>query len=257
MLKAGVLMSAESVQSCLYLIHSISPSLSEREKRIADFILTDPARAVHLSMEDLALAANVSISSLVRFVKKLGFKGYQQFRIVLASEALAPEARIYEAVVEQGEDPVNLAFSSAQKALQLTASMINPKDLADLAARIVQVQTVYLFGLGGSAVVAKDAMHKLVRTGIQCMNAEDFHLQLMMASQMTPQDVAVVISHTGANKDTLRIAETIKASEAFLALSPPIRARPFLAWPICDLFLHPQAVKLFRKPFRQGLRSLP
>jgi len=189
-------MSAESVQSCLYLIHSISPSLSEREKRIADFILTDPARAVHLSMEDLALAANVSISSLVRFVKKLGFKGYQQFRIVLASEALAPEARIYEAVVEQGEDPVNLAFSSAQKALQLTASMINPKDLADLAARIVQVQTVYLFGLGGSAVVAKDAMHKLVRTGIQCMNAEDFHLQLMMASQMTPQDVCGGLSPT-------------------------------------------------------------
>jgi len=108
-------MSTESAQSCLYLIHSISPSLSEREKRIADFILTDPARAVHLSMEDLALAANVSISSLVRFVKKLGFKGYQQFRIVLASEALAPEARIYEAVVEQGEDPVNLAFSSAQR----------------------------------------------------------------------------------------------------------------------------------------------
>jgi len=204
--------------SCLYLIHSLMSSLSDREKRIADYILGNPAAAVHPSIEELSESAGVSVSTLVRFVKKLGFKGYQQFRIALASEALAPEAKIYETLVDSGEDPVHVAFNSAQKALEITASMIDRTALAELAGRIIDSQCVHLFGLGGSAIVAKDAMHKLVRTGVRCIGAEDYHMQLMIASQMRTGDTALAISHTGVNKDALRVAETAKNAGAFLCV---------------------------------------
>jgi RpiR family carbohydrate utilization transcriptional regulator len=204
--------------SCLYLIHSLMSSLSDREKRVADYILGNPAAAVHPSIEELSESAGVSVSTLVRFVKKLGFKGYQQFRIALASEALAPEAKIYETLVDSGEDPVHVAFNSAQKALEITASMIDRTALAELAGRIIDAQCVHLFGLGGSAIVAKDAMHKLVRTGVRCIGAEDYHMQLMIASQMRTGDTALAISHTGVNKDTLRVAETAKHAGAFLCV---------------------------------------
>jgi DNA-binding MurR/RpiR family transcriptional regulator len=193
-------------------------TLSERERRIAEHILKDPASAVHPSIEELSESAGVSVSTLVRFVKKLGFKGYQQFRIALASEALAPEAKIYETFVDRGEDPVFVAFNSAQKALEITASMIDRGALAELAGRIIQSNCIYLFGLGGSAIVAKDAMHKLIRTGIRCIGTEDYHMQLMIASQMKKGDTAIVISHTGVNKDTLRIAEIAKNAGAFLCV---------------------------------------
>ncbi|HNP93125.1 MAG: MurR/RpiR family transcriptional regulator [Spirochaetota bacterium] len=211
-------MERSAAPSCLYLIHSLSNSLSERDRRIADYILNDPAKAVHLSIEELAEAAQVSVSTLVRFVKKLGFRGYQQFRIALASEALAPEARIYETIVDSGEDPVRLAFSSASKALEITSSMIDSQDLYKLASRIIEANCVYLFGLGGSLIVAKDALHKLVRTGIRCIGAEDYHMQLMIASQMNQQDTAIIVSHTGANKDAIGLAETIKTTGAFLCV---------------------------------------
>jgi len=211
-------MDKPSSSSCLYLIHSLLDSLSEREKRIARHILDDPASAVHPSIEELAESIGVSVSTLVRFVKKLGFKGYQQFRIALASEALAPEAKIYETLIDHGEDPVYIAFNSAQKALEVTASMIDRSWLTELAERITRSGCVYLFGTGGSAIVAKDAMHKLIRTGIRCIGTEDYHMQLMIASQMRKGDIALVISHTGVNKDTLKIAEAVKSSEAFLCV---------------------------------------
>ncbi|MGB9685915.1 MAG: MurR/RpiR family transcriptional regulator [Rectinema subterraneum] len=204
--------------NCLYIIHSLMEDFSDRERRIADYILGNPANAVHPSIEELSDSIGVSVSTLVRFVKKLGFKGYQQFRISLASEALAPEAKIYETIVDRNDDPVQIAFSTAQKALELTSSMIDRSALAALASRIIEAGCVHLFGLGGSAIVAKDAVHKLIRTGIHCVNAEDYHLQLMIASQLGEKDTAIVISHTGVNKDTLRIAEIAKNAGAFLCV---------------------------------------
>jgi len=211
-------MENSSSSSCLYLIHSLMDTLSERERRVAEYILQNPAQAVNPSIEELSESAGVSISTLVRFVKKLGYKGYQQFRIALASEALAPEAKIYEAPVDREADPARIAFDSAQKALEITASMIDKKSLDELAVRIIEANCLYLFGVGGSAIVAKDAMHKFIRTGVRCVGAEDYHIQLMIASQMRQGDTALLISHTGINKDSLGIAEAVKNAGGFLCV---------------------------------------
>lgn len=211
-------MERTSSASCLYLIHSLFDSMSEREKHIAEYVLRNPVDAVNFSIEELAESSSVSVSTLVRFVRKLGYKGYQQFRIALASEALAPEAKIYDTEVDRNVDPIQIAYTSARKALELTSSMIDRNALENLAFRIVQSHQVYIFGLGGSAIVAKDAVHKLVRAGIRCISAEDYHLQLMIASQLKGEDIAILISHTGINKDAISLAEAIKASGAFLSV---------------------------------------
>ncbi|MDQ7797089.1 MAG: RpiR family transcriptional regulator, partial [Spirochaetia bacterium] len=61
--------------NCLYIIHSLMEDFSDKERRIADYILANPAKAVHPSIEELSESIGVSVSTLVRFVKKLGFKG--------------------------------------------------------------------------------------------------------------------------------------------------------------------------------------
>lgn len=199
-------------RSCIYLIHSLRDSYSDKERVVAEYILAHPSEAVHPSIEELAASIGVSVSTLLRFVKKLGYDGYQQFRIALATEALAPEARYYEASITDSEDPVEIVFSAARNALEMTAKLLDRKALWDTARAACQADMVYLFGLGGSGVVAIDAVHKLIRSGIRCQTAQDYHLQLMMASQTSPRDFALVISNTGANKDTLAIVDQLKKS---------------------------------------------
>jgi DNA-binding MurR/RpiR family transcriptional regulator len=199
-----------SERSCIYLIHSLRDSYSDKERVVAEYILAHPSEAVHPSIEELASSIGVSISTLLRFVKKLGYDGYQQFRIALATETLAPEARFYEASVTDSEDPVEIVFSAARDALDMTAKLLDRKALWDTAKAACAADTVYFFGLGGSGVVAIDAVHKLIRSGIHCQTAQDYHLQLMMASQTRKQDFALVISNTGANKDTLAIVDLLK-----------------------------------------------
>jgi DNA-binding MurR/RpiR family transcriptional regulator len=221
-------------QSCIYLIHSLRDSFSGKEKIVADYILSRPSEAVHPSIEELASNIGVSVSTLLRFVKKLGYEGYQQFRIALATETLTPESRYYETSVTDSEDPVAVAFSAARSALDMTEKLLNGKQVAEVARLACIASVFYIFGLGGSGVVARDAVHKLIRSGLRCQTAEDFHLQLMMASQAKREDLALVISNTGANKDSLAIVDVLKRSGCKVAAittyprSPLARVADFL-----------------------------
>lgn len=220
--------------SCIYLIHSLKDGLSGKESTVADYILSRPAEAVHPSIDELASNIGVSVSTLLRFVKKLGYESYQQFRIALATETLAPESRYYETTVADSEDPVVVAFGAARSALDMTEKLLDREEILEIARLACEAPAFFVFGLGGSGVVAKDAFHKFIRSGIRCQTAEDFHLQLMVASQAGSGDIALVISNTGANKDTLAIVDVLKKTGCKVAaittyhLSPLARNADFV-----------------------------
>jgi RpiR family transcriptional regulator, carbohydrate utilization regulator len=209
-------------KSCLVQIHELRGSMSEKEGRIADLILAAPLDAVHPSIVELAERIGVSESTLFRFVRKLGFEGYQQFRIALATETVEPSSRLYEVSVEgsDSDSAVPLVFKTAIAALELTMERLDRGALKRAAALATGARCLFLFGLGGSGIVAKDAYHKLLRTGIRCAAPEDFHLQLMTASQAGSEDAAILVSHTGVNKDSLAVAAELKRrSVPLIALS--------------------------------------
>jgi len=196
--------------------------MSDKERKVADFILASPQDAVHPSIESLAERIGVSESTLFRFVRKLGYDGYQQFRIALATETVEPEAGYYDAPVDSqsGESVAAVVFRTAISALERTVRGLDPKAMEKAADLLTGAGFVLFLGLGGSAIVAKDAYHKLMRTGIRCAAPEDFHMQLMAASQAEPGDVALLVSHTGANKDALAIADVLRRrGAAIVAMS--------------------------------------
>ncbi len=199
-------------KSCLVQIHELYGSMSEKERSIADVILAAPREAVHPSIDELSDRIGVSVSTLFRFVRKLGFEGYQQFRISLATETVESSSHFYEAPVcsADGDTAVSVVFKTAIAALELTMERLDRGALEKAAALAIRARGLFLFGLGGSGIVAKDAYHKLLRAGIRCSAPEDFHLQLMAASQAGPEDAAILVSHTGVNKDALAVAAELK-----------------------------------------------
>ncbi|MDP3176331.1 MAG: MurR/RpiR family transcriptional regulator, partial [Spirochaetaceae bacterium] len=203
-------------RSCLYEIHDRMDSMSAKERRVAEWIAASPREAVNPSIEELAEKIGVSESTLFRFVRKLGYDGYQQFRIALATETADPSSRIYEAPFSSadGDTAVSVVFRTAIAALELTARSLDRAALEKAADLVAASRTSLFLGLGGSGIVARDAYHKLLRAGIRCSAPEDYHLQLMAASQVGPEDAALVISHTGANKDCLAVVDELKRSGA-------------------------------------------
>ncbi len=58
--------------------------LNRSERKVADVILADPARATGLSIASLAQAASVSEPTVNRFCRSFEAKGYPDFKIKLA-----------------------------------------------------------------------------------------------------------------------------------------------------------------------------
>lgn len=206
--------------SCLSLIRSRLDTWSAKERRVASYILANPGEAVDPSIEELAEKIGVSESTLFRFVRKLGYGGYQQFRIALATEALSPRELWYEtpgAGIDE-KSAASVVFRTSVAALEATLAGLDPAILDKVAALAVAAPKILLLGLGGSNAVAQDSWHKLIRTGIPCEAPVDFHLQIMVASQSLPGTLVVLFSHTGANKDALAIADEAKRAQSDLVV---------------------------------------
>jgi len=206
--------------SCLSLIRSRLDTWSAKERRVASYILANPGEAVDPSIEELAEKIGVSESTLFRFVRKLGYGGYQQFRIALATETLPARDTWYEspdASIDE-KSAITVVFRTSIAALEATLAALDPALLERVAALAVSAPRIILLGLGGSNAVAQDAWHKLVRTGIPCEAPMDFHLQLMVASQALPGSLVILFSHTGSNTDTLALADEAKRSGATIVV---------------------------------------
>src|SRR6201994_5113999 len=72
--------------------------LRAAEQRVADFILSHPDELIYLTVTELAERTNTSESTVVRLTQKIGYKGYQEFQIVLAGDLVEPTADIYAEV---------------------------------------------------------------------------------------------------------------------------------------------------------------
>lgn len=73
-----------------------------------------------------------------------------------------------------------------------------------------QAKHVYLFGVGGSAIVCDDFIHKLMRIGKPSNYCPDIHLQKTFIPAMTQEDLAIFVLYSGETKGIVTAAKWAK-----------------------------------------------
>lgn len=203
-------------QSTVRKIQSFYSKLSDKEKKIADYILEHRHDIIHSTISEVASDVRVADATVFRFCKRIGFNGFQEMKIALASEVTPPIQQIHEEISE--EDDIHTiamkVFKSNMLTLENTLAILSPEAILKATEYLNSANKIHFFGTGGSAIVALDAYHKFMRTGIPSFAFTDSHFQLMAASQMDKDDVAVIISHSGVNKDTINILKTVNTTGA-------------------------------------------
>jgi DNA-binding MurR/RpiR family transcriptional regulator len=182
-------------------IRSRYPNLTRAAKKIADYILANYEETKYLSISSLAERINVSESMITKFVRILGLKGYQDFkvRLALSQENSAPASYIFGEVSLE-EDAASICrtiYNNNVETLRDSLSVLNFKDVDKAAGLIAKARKVVFYGSGGSTIALADALARFDRIGILCTGFSDAHTQLMSASLLSKQDVAVGISNSG------------------------------------------------------------
>ena len=85
-------------QFALAAIRGSYRHFSEKEKKIADYVLNDPKNIIHLTINQIADELGLAESTIFRFCQRIGFKGFQAFKISLAAEVVAPLKDIHEKI---------------------------------------------------------------------------------------------------------------------------------------------------------------
>ena len=201
-------------------IKSSYNQFTKAEKKVADFILTNPKEVLFMSITDLAEACEVGDTTVFRFCKTMDLKGYQEFKMVLS---LSLNDGQEEMNTYTGNNiSINDSFAEVAKkvlntninALTETYSLIKEEDVDKAINMLHEARMIYFFGVGASMLTAMKAMNKFLRIENKVFCIPDSHMQAMVASTMTSEDVAVLFSYSGATKDTIHVAKLAKKAGA-------------------------------------------
>ena len=178
-------------------------ALRAAEQRVADFVLAHPDELIYLTVTELAERTNTSESTVVRLCQKVGYKGYQEFKIVLARDLVEPTTEIYAAI--EPDDALAMVktkvFQANAQALRDTIEVLDDEELARAVDALSRARRLEIYGVGGSGPLAADAYHKFLKLGLSTIALSDGDLMAMSSSLLQPNDVALGISHTGASRD--------------------------------------------------------
>lgn len=198
-------------------IRTMYNDFSPKEQAIADYVLENSSKVAHSSISDLANELGIADSTFFQFTKKLGYNGFKDFKMAMLIQENDFSAIAIHENIDQNDTELTMAqkvFDSNITTLNDTQRLLRQEDLKQAVDLINTSDRLFFFGVGGSEIVATDAYHKFLRSPISVFHSTDYHIQLMESSLLTPTDCAILISHTGKSKETIRLAETVKATGA-------------------------------------------
>lgn len=222
----------QATPAILTRLRSLQASLSQSERAVAQVILERPEQIIRLSVEALAQAANVSTTTVMRLCHTLGFSGFRDFKLGLASD-LGGRVAVLPERIEASDSFLTIAkkvFQADIEAIYQTLALLNEEVLAQVIHRLQRANRIEIYGVGSSAPVATDAYYRLLRLGMQVAVVTDSHMQAVSAGLLNETDVAFVISHTGRTTETLAAATHAKSRGATV-----ICLTSFLRTPLIDL----------------------
>lgn len=190
--------------SVLMSIKALYPQMGRGEKRIADWILLHPHQIIGMSISELADVCGCGDATIVRFSRRLGLSGYQGLKIGVAQELNTLDKPQETSVVTAGDSCFDIFKKREHEvvvALEYTRNILDANSLEAAAKAIIEAKNIVLFGLGSSAPIVVDAQHKFLRAGLPARAYSDNHMQAIVASHLTKDDVAIGVSHSGSSID--------------------------------------------------------
>ena len=190
---------------CLLRIKSASEIFKPAEKSVAEFVLANPQQVMHMSISEAARDIGVGESTVIRFCRSLGYKGYQEFKLRLAQDLVEPVEFIHENISFQDStaDLSQKVFQTNIQAVADTMKALDPQMVEVAAKKLSDAGRIDIYGVGYSSFTALDAKLKFVRLGLIADAYGDAHLQAMAAASLKKNDVAIGISHSGSTKDVV------------------------------------------------------
>lgn len=173
--------------------------LNETDLMIWKYISANKEACAQMSIDHLAELCNVSHTTIIRFVKKLGFKGYSEFKVVLGWET--------KEQINIDEEAYDLACDSIVRYIEDQKE----KNYENVCELIYNARQVYAYGTGDiQNAVAKQIKRMFLSCQEVIYDVGGVTFDHAFYRLVQPNDVMILISLSGNSEKVLHIAQQLK-----------------------------------------------
>lgn len=196
--------------------HTLKPS----EQQVAAYFLQHCETIFYTPIAALAKESGASQGAWVRFCKAIGFDGLKSLKKQLFHELNETSAEIlpvqnvftdvtaYHSVLEI----IEAIRNDSVKAIEDTADVLHPDTVKQAAQAVISADSVKIFGVGASGIVAEDLYNKLLRIGMNVSFCRDSHIQITCAANLQKNDAAVFFSNSGTTSEVMECFDLARES---------------------------------------------
>ena len=190
-------------------ICAVMSSLSPSEKAIASYVLDHPSDVAAMTVRDLATETGTSPASVSRFARTLDYRTYSDMRLALgisisraSGEEKATDGKV---TLDDIEGSIKYVLSHKVKELAETTSLIDSNDFAAVVNLLHNASLVLITGVGNTINMGANAAFKLSQVGVRAICPSSTEAMASTATNLTENDVLLVISTSGYSKRLVNI----------------------------------------------------
>ena len=195
--------------------------LTAAERKTADYVLKNRDRSQYLSIGELAEESGVAEATVSRFCRRLGYKGYNAFKLAIANAGAPKLDAAADKSIRDGDDPKELArklYAVESEAMLQTLSLLRPAELDKAVGILREARKVLCMGQGGSMILAREAAHLFSVYDGKFIPVSDSHMQIIASATLTAEDAVLYFSYSGATRDMMETLSVVRERGAKIIL---------------------------------------
>ncbi|SFQ02977.1 MurR/RpiR family transcriptional regulator [Salibacterium halotolerans] len=145
-----------------------SSTLSANQQKVADYLYKQETKIAYLTQEDIAAETGVSMATVSRFFRQIGFAGFKSFREEMKRRFADTPANKMGTVLEKTEssEVVQSMIQQGKEYLETTSRQMSENDFREMVSLLNKAAVVYMFGYGPAASLTSLFSFRLRRFGI-------------------------------------------------------------------------------------------
>ncbi|WP_227004560.1 MurR/RpiR family transcriptional regulator [Jeotgalibaca arthritidis] len=237
-------------QHLLLMIKDKLPQLPESERKIADVILANPLEVIQMNATQLAEAADSSAAAVIRLCRSINVKGFTELKIQLSAQTPFLQEDVHTDISpnESLEQIKKKLLVNTNYVLENTSDQLDTEVVEAVADRLAACNSIYVYGLGASYIVAMDIKQKFTRLGKQVFCSQDLHELVASMAIADEGSVYLGISDSGEKQEGLVLMEV--ANQLGLTTISLTKNTPNSLSKLAELSL--KTAKIMEPPLRSG-----
>jgi DNA-binding MurR/RpiR family transcriptional regulator len=183
--------------------------MTDGEKRVGSYFMEHPD-AAQQSIGELIDGSGLGYGTVIRFCQKLGCRGFQEFKVLMARDAIARRPTKASEVGGTYGDIVQRLNEDITR----TAQNLDSREIERAAEALCKASRVLCIGVASSAPLALSLDWKIKRFGIVSSFVSDGYVMAVEASLLRKDAVLVAVSSSGATKDIVSAARLAREGGA-------------------------------------------